>query len=160
MLASRCVSSVVARKSIDYQVLIIIAASIALGTAVEKTGLADQAANILIGLSGDHTIAALAMTYLIAMLFTSILSNTAAAVVLFPIAMATAASLDANPKTFAITLMIGATASFLTPISYQTNLMVYGPGGYRYADFLRIGAPLSLFVFALAMLIVPRVWPI
>lgn len=159
MLATRCVPGVVARKSIDYQVLIVIAASIALGAAVEKTGLATLAAERLIGLSSHHPLSALSILFLIATVFTSILSNTAAAVVLFPIAIATAKALGVSPMPYVITLMIGATASFATPIGYQTNLMVYGPGGYRFSDYLRIGLPLTLLVFIITLLIVPAIWP-
>ncbi len=159
MLLTKCTTSIVARKSINYQVLIVIAASIGLGIAVEKTGLAALAAERLIGLSGNEPLVSLAMLYIIAALFTSILSNTAAAVVLFPITIATAESLNVNPMPFVITLMIAATASFATPISYQTNLMVYGPGGYRFTDYLRVGLPLTALVFLITLTIVPNVWP-
>ncbi|MFK8068060.1 MAG: SLC13 family permease [Gammaproteobacteria bacterium] len=159
MLLTKCTTSIVARKSIDYQVLIVIAASIALGVAVEKTGLATLAADKLIGFSGSEPLIAMAMLFIVTALFTSILSNTAAAVVLFPIAIATAESLNVQPMPFVITLMIAATASFATPISYQTNLMVYGPGGYRFTDYMRIGLPLTVIVFLITLIIVPNVWP-
>ncbi len=160
MLITRCTTSVVARKSIDYQVLIVIAASIALGTAVEKTGLATLIAEKLIGFSGSQPMLALAMVFIATAIFTSILSNTAAAVVLFPIAMASAETLGVNPMPFVITLMIAATASFATPIGYQTNLMVYGPGGYRFSDYLKTGVPLTILVFIITLSIVPIVWPL
>ncbi len=159
MLLTRCTSSNVARKSVDYQVLIVIAASIALGAAVEKTGLASIFADKLIGLSGDQPMIALSMIFIVTAVFTSILSNTAAAVVLFPIAIATAETLGVSPMPFVITLMIAATASFATPISYQTNLMVYGPGGYKFTDYMRTGIPLTILVFLITLMIVPRVWP-
>ncbi len=159
MLLSRCTTSNVARKSIDFQVLIVIAASIALGTAVEKTGLASLAADNMIGISGNQPLVSLVMVFCVAAVFTSILSNTAAAVVLFPIVIATAESLGVNAIPFVITLMIASTASFSTPISYQTNLMVYGPGGYQFRDYLKIGLPLTLLVFIITMTIVPLVWP-
>ena len=159
MLLSRCTTSNVARKSVDFQVLIVIAASIALGTAVEKTGLASLAADNMIGISGNQPLVALVMVFCVAAVFTSILSNTAAAVVLFPIVLATAESLGVNAIPFVITLMIASTASFSTPISYQTNLMVYGPGGYQFRDYLKIGLPLTLLVFIITITIVPLVWP-
>ena len=159
MLLSRCTTSNVARKSVDFQVLIVIAASIALGTAVEKTGLASLAADNMIGISGNQPFVALVMVFCAAAVFTSILSNTAAAVVLFPIVIATAESLGVNAIPFVITLMIASTASFSTPISYQTNLMVYGPGGYQFRDYLKIGLPLTLLVFIITITIVPLVWP-
>ncbi len=159
MLLSRCTTSNVARKSVDFQVLIVIAASIALGTAVEKTGLASLVADNMIGISGNQPTVALVMVFCAAAVFTSILSNTAAAVVLFPIVIATAESLGVNAIPFVITLMIASTASFSTPISYQTNLMVYGPGGYQFRDYLKIGLPLTLLVFIITITIVPLVWP-
>jgi len=160
MLLSRCTTSIVARKSVDYQVLIVIAASIALGAAVEKTGLASLIAEKLIGLSGNQPLITLAVIFIVTAFFTSILSNTAAAVILFPITIAAAETLGVSPMPFVITLMIAATASFATPIGYQTNLMVYGPGGYRFTDYLRAGIPLTVLVFVVTLIIVPEIWPL
>ena len=92
-------------------------------------------------------------------LFTCFVTNNAAAVLVFPIAQATAAGLGVSLWPFVVTIMMGASASFATPIGYQTNLMVYGPGGYRFADYMRLGIPLVLLLGALTLLIVPRVWP-
>ena len=158
MLLTRCTSSNVARKSVDYQVLIVIAASIALGTAVEKTGLASLTAERLNSYSGNQPMVALSMVFVVTTIFTSILSNTAAAIVLFPIAIASAETLGVSPMPFVIALMVSATVSFATPIGYQTNLMVYGPGGYRFSDYLKIGLPLTLLTFVITMIIVPLTW--
>jgi di/tricarboxylate transporter len=86
------------------------------------------------------------------------LTNTAAAVLVFPIAMATAQTLDVNFMPFVITIMVAASASFATPLGYQTNLMVYGPGGYRFTDYLRIGIPLDLLIWGVTVTVTPWVW--
>ena len=91
-------------------------------------------------------------------IMTEIITNNAAAVLVFPIAMATAASLDLDPRAFAIAIAVGASASFMTPIGYQTNTMVYGPGGYRFGDYARLGFPLTLLVVVMVVWLVPRFW--
>jgi len=93
------------------------------------------------------------------MVLSAVVTNNAAAVLMFPVALATADRLGANVLPFAIVLMAGASASFATPLGYQTNLMVYGPGRYRFVDFLRIGVPLSILLWAVAVWVAPRVWP-
>ena len=94
------------------------------------------------------------------MFFTEMITNNGAAVLMFPVALATAASLDANVVTFAVCIMMAASASFSTPIGYQTNLMVYGPGGYRFTDYLRVGIPMNLLMALITLLIAPLVWPL
>jgi di/tricarboxylate transporter len=93
------------------------------------------------------------------MVFTNIITAKAAAVLFFPIAMATAARLGVNAMPFAVAVMLASAASFATPVGYQTNLMVYGPGGYRASDYLRLGGPLSLMIWGLTILIAPLAWP-
>ncbi|MEE9397916.1 MAG: SLC13 family permease, partial [Methylococcales bacterium] len=146
MIITRCTSAVIAGKSIDWHVLVVIASSIALGKAVEKTGLATRAAELF--LSGTHlgSTEVLISLFVFTALLTSVISNTAAAVLVFPIAVATSNALDISLTPLAITLMIAASASFATPIGYQTNLIVYGPGGYRFLDYLRIGIPITVLV--------------
>jgi di/tricarboxylate transporter len=112
----------------------------------------------VIRLAGDNPLAALVAVYLLTSFFTELITNNAAAVLLFPIALATAADLGLDPKPFVIAIMVAASASFATPLGYQTNLMVYGPGGYRFGDYLRIGLPLNLLMLLTTCLIVPRVW--
>ncbi len=158
MLLSGCTTGSIARKSIDWQVLIVIGASIAMGVAVQKTGLADLAASHLILAGVDDPEYALVKLFLLVVLFTSVLSNAAAAVILFPVAVATSQALDVSLLPFLVTLMIGASASFATPIGYQTNLMVYGPGGYRYSDFLKIGIPMTLLMGLILSVLVPVIW--
>jgi di/tricarboxylate transporter len=159
MLLSGCTTGAIARKSIDWQVLVVIGASIAMGSAVHKSGLADFIANTLIISASITPTIALIKLFLLTALFTSILSNAAAAVILFPIAVASSQALDVSLLPFVVTLMIAASASFATPIGYQTNLMVMGPGGYRFSDFLKIGLPMTLIMGAVIVTIVPLVWP-
>src|SRR5699024_11430434 len=101
----------------------------------------------------------LLMVYILTVLFTEVLTNDAAAVLMFPIGLAVSQQLGVNPMPFIITVMIGASASFITPIGYQTNMMVYGPGGYRFLDFTRVGASLAILAGVVDMLVVPHVWP-
>ncbi len=159
MLVTRCMSGTVARNSVDWQVLIVIAASFGLGKAMEVTGAAAAIAGSLVGLVGGNPWASLAVIYLITMIFTEILSNNGSAVLMFPIALATAASLEVNFMPFVVCVMVAASFGFATPIGYQTNLMVYGPGGYKFSDYLKLGIPLDLIMAVVAVSIAPFVWP-
>ena len=114
----------------------------------------------LLGIAGENPMLTLAAVYLTTMLCTELITNNAAAVLMFPIALETATGLEANPTPFVIAVMIAASASFITPFGYQTNLMVYGVGGYRFYDYVRFGLPLSIIVFMVTMLVVPQVWPL
>ena len=160
MLLTGCCSIATARRSINLQVLLVIAASIGIGHAMRNTGIAGAIAQSLIAMAGQKPLLVLAVVYIITLLFTETLTNVAAAVLVFPIAMATADNLGVNFMPFAIVTMVAASASFATPLGYQTNLMVYGPGGYRFSDYLRIGLPLDMLVGGTAILITPLVWPI
>ncbi len=159
MWASRCVTGTEARRSIDMQVLVVIGAAIGVGRAVLDSGLAGGVASGILGIVGQHPLLALAAVYLLTNVFTELITNNAAAVLMFPIALTTAHSLDANATPFAIAVMIAASASFATPIGYQTNLMVYGPGGYRFTDYLRVGLPLNALVMAVTLAVTPLVFP-
>lgn len=99
------------------------------------------------------------LVYVAAVIFTELITNNAAAVLIFPIAMASAAQLGSDPMPFVIATMIGASAGFITPIGYQTNMMVYGPGGYRFTDYVRLGLPLSLVVGTAVLYAIPYFWP-
>ncbi len=159
MLLTRCCSSREARRSVDWQVLIVIAASFALGTALETTGAAKAIASGVISLAAGHPWAALAVVYGVTMLFTELITNNAAAVLIFPIALATSRELGVSFQPFAVAIMMAASASFSTPIGYQTNLMVYGPGGYRFTDYFRVGIPLNLMLWAICSALIPWIWP-
>ena len=158
MLISRCLNIEDARRSIDYKVLIVIACAFGLGAAVQKVGLADIIANYALLIANGDPWLMLALVYLTTMMLTETITNNAAAIVMFPIAQSAAENLGINVAPFAIAVMIAASASFITPIGYQTNLMVFGPGGYRFIDYVKLGTPLSIIVACIALWIIPLVW--
>ncbi len=160
MIGFRCCTTGEARRSVDWSVLIVIGAAIGIGAAMDKSGAATSIASGLIDLAAGDKMLTLVCVYLATMFCTELITNNAAAVLMFPIAMQTATSLDCSPTPFVITVMIAASASFLTPFGYQTNLMVYGVGGYRAVDYLRFGLPLSLIVFLVTIIVVPWNWPL
>jgi di/tricarboxylate transporter len=159
MIGTRCTSSGAARRSPDWQVLVVIAASFGIGAALDISGAAQHIAGALIGLADNRPLAALALVFFVTALFSAVATNNVAAVLVFPIALAAAAAMQVSMLPFAITIMVAASASFATPIGYQTNLMVYSAGGYVFADFLRIGLPLTLLVCLVTLAVVPMVWP-
>jgi di/tricarboxylate transporter len=158
MILTRCITGREARRSVDWQILIVIAASFGLGSALQITGAAESIALSLVELaSGDRGIS-LSLMFAVTALLSAVATNNAAAVIMFPIALTTANNLGVSVMPFVITLMIAASTSFATPIGYQTNLMVYGVGGYRFSDYLRIGLPLTVLVGVTTVLVVPQVW--
>ncbi|MDO9227437.1 MAG: SLC13 family permease [Pseudomonadota bacterium] len=159
MLFASCTTASAARRAVDWQVLLVIAAAFGIGLALEKTGAANVVAGGLVGLAGDNPWATLALVFLATSLFTNLITNNAAAALMFPIALAAASRLDVSVLPFAIVIMKAASASFATPVGYQTNLMVMGPGGYAFADYLRMGIPLTVLSGILTVLIAPLVWP-
>jgi di/tricarboxylate transporter len=158
MIVTGCTDGRVARRAPDWQVLVVIATSFGIGAALDKTGAAGQLAGGIIGLAGGEPWAALALVFLTTSLLTSLATNNVAAVLVFPIALHAADAMGAAPEPFIVTLMVAASASFATPISYQTNLMVFNVGGYRFSDFLRAGLPLTLLVGLVTVGVVPLVW--
>jgi di/tricarboxylate transporter len=158
MIATRCLTAGQARRSMDWSLLVVIASSFGLGRALETTGAAQAIANALTNIAGGSPWLSLAVIYLITMFFTEIITNNGAAALMFPIALATATSLDVNFIPFVIAIMMAASASFSTPIGYQTNLMVYGPGGYRFTDYLRIGISLNFTAATVAITLIPLIW--
>ncbi|HMP76229.1 MAG TPA: SLC13 family permease [Kiritimatiellia bacterium] len=159
MLATGCCSFGQARRSVEWNVLLVIAAALGLGLAMEKSGAAAGLTGLLLGFTAENPWAALAMIYLATTLLTEIITNNGAAALIFPIAMGTAERLDVSPMPFLFCIMIGASASFATPIGYQTNLMVFGPGGYKFSDYLRIGTLMNILVGIVAVALAPWIWP-
>ena len=143
-----------ARRAVDLDVIIVIAGAFGLGAAMATTGLADQLAGLLIGALGflgpKGVLAGVVLTTVVLKAF---ITNNAAAVLMFPFALSAAGGVGLDQRAFAIAVAITASASFLTPIAYQTNLMVYGPGGYRFSDYARLGAPLTAVVVALILVL-------
>lgn len=158
MIATGCVSLGVARRSIEYPVLVGIAASFALGIALSESGAAALLAGWIGTVAGADPFWSLVVLYVATVVLTEVITNNAAGVLMFPIAMAVAQNAGANYLPYVVAVMIGASCGFITPIGYQTNLMVYGPGGYRFADYVRFGAPLSVLVGIATVIIVPRIW--
>lgn len=159
MIVTRCVNIRDARHLIKWDVLLVIAASIGLGTAMEKSGTAALIADSLIQLVGDSPTMLLIIIFTLTAGFSAVISNLAAAVLVFPIALASSEQLGVSMVPLAVTLMIAASASFATPIGYQTNLMVYGPGNYKFIDFVRAGLPLTVLVGVVTVSLVPLIWP-
>ncbi|MDC3332774.1 SLC13 family permease [bacterium] len=159
MLFTRCLRIQEARSSVDWQIILVIASSIGLGMAMDKTGAANAIAQGMVGLVVGSPIATLAAMFVLTALFSAVISNLAAAVILFPVAVAASQQLQVDLMPFAVTLMIGASACFATPIGYQTNLMVYGPGNYKFTDFVKMGIPLTVLVGITTIALVPIFWP-
>ena len=160
LLATRVLTLRQARNALDLDILVLIAAAFGLGAAVTESGLGDVIANGLVnGMSPLGTIGALAGVLIATMALTELISNNAAAALMFPIALSTASTVGASATPFIVTIMLGASLSFLTPIGYQTNLLVYGLGNYKFSDYTRLGIPLNLISVALIILLVPRVFP-
>ena len=157
--ATKCISLEFAQRSVDMRLLLAIGASLALGFALQKTGLAGLAAQGIMSLADGNPYINLLLLYVVTVIVTELITNNAAAVLMFPLAQSLSLELDASLLPFVMTIMFAASASFLTPFGYQTNLMVQGPGGYQFGDYFRVGILLSLLVGATVVFLVPIVWP-
>ena len=161
MVLSGCISTEEAYGAIEWNVLFLLAGMLALGAAMEKTGASTMLAGGMIdGLGGFGPIVLLAAFFGITMLLTEVMSNNATVALLLPIAITTAHAIDADPRAFMFAVAFAASSSFMTPVGYQTNTMIYGPGQYRFVDFLRVGAPLNLIFWVLGTLLIPWFWPL
>lgn len=154
MIATRAISTREARNSIDFDVLLVIAGAFGVAAAIEQSGLAmligHGVVEATLGLGWRWTLLGVVLA---TMILTEFISNNAAAALMFPIALATASEVGVDPRGFAIAVAVAASCSFLTPIGYQTNTMVYGPGGYRFGDYWRLGAPLTLVAVVIIVLV-------
>lgn len=161
ILLTRCIDSDEALEFVDGRLLAMILAMLAVGAGLEDAGavalIAKVASPLMTGLSPFATIL---LVYLLGMVLTEFLSNNAVAVIYTPIAIALAHQLGADPRPFAVAVMFSATLAFATPIGYQTNMMVYGPGGYKFLDFTRVGVPLNLITWLLCSALIPVFWPL
>jgi di/tricarboxylate transporter len=159
LIATGCVAGSEARRSVEWSTLVSIAAAFGIGEGIRLSG-ADQALAQLIVQAGASTpVLALVAFYVGTAFLTELITNNAAAALMFPFALSIAASLGVSPMPFAVAVMFAASASFATPIGYQTNLMVYGPGGYRFTDFLRLGLPLQVVVGIVTLTTIPWFFP-
>ena len=161
MVLSGCISTDEAYGAIEWNVLFLLAGMLALGAAMQKTGASTMLAGWMIdGVGGYGPIALVAAFFGATMLLTAVMSNNATVALLLPIAITTAQSLDVNPRTFMFAVVFAASSSFMTPVGYQTNTMIYGPGQYRFVDFIRVGGPLTLIFWVLGTLLIPWFWPL
>jgi len=160
MTLTHCLSLKDAYRSFQSEVLLLIVGTLALGLAMQKTGATELYSNAFLSLfEGKSPHMILFAIIVLTSIFTHILSNNATAVLLLPIAISTAVSLGVDPRPFIIGICFGASACYASPIGYQTNLLVYGPGGYRFSDFLKLGLPLNVIVVVIASLFIPVFWP-
>ncbi|MCP4020451.1 MAG: TRAP transporter large permease subunit [Desulfobacteraceae bacterium] len=155
MLLTGCMTMKEAANSISYSTLAVMAAAIGLEAAVSGTGLAHTIANILDSLGGGNPFVALAAVFIGAMFMSNFIAHAAAVALMFPIALSMASDMGTSFMPFAVVIMLGASYSFISPTGYQTNLMVYGPGGYKFTDFFIIGIPLTIVVCVLTILLTP-----
>lgn len=158
MIITRCTTGRIARRAVDWQVLIVIAASFGIASALQNSGAASAIAQWGISIAQGNPMLALTFVFVLTALFSTIATNNAAAVIMFPIALSTSESLGVSFLPFAVVIMVAASASFATPIGYQTNLMVFGAGGYHFKDYFYFGAPLTVIVGIVTISIVPLVW--
>ncbi len=159
LLVTKTITAEEAKKNIQFHVLLLIASAFGIGMAMTKSGLAKWIADGMLSIGEPYGIVVLILlVYLLTNIFTELITNSAAAVLMLPIGIEMASSLGVDYMGFAVTIAIAASASFITPIGYQTNLIVYGPGGYRFIDYIKVGTPLSLLVMIVTVSIVNVVW--
>lgn len=151
MVVCGCLRAADARASIDISILLVIGAGLGLSNAVEASGLGASLGQFILGLGAGSVLASLAAVYLVTVILTNLISNAAAAAIVFPLALATATQAHTDPMPFVLAVLFAASAAFATPIGYQTNLMIYGPGGYRFSDFVRFGLPLNIIAFIITI---------
>ena len=161
VLLTRCIEPQEAYQAIEWKVLFLIMGMLGLGLAVERSGLGETIANGLLGTVGaENPVLLIAGLYLLAALLTELISNNAVAALLAPLAIIIGQSAELDPKPLVVAVMFGASASFLTPIGYQTNTLVYGAGGYKFSDFGRVGLPLAIILWVIASFLIPYWWPL
>lgn len=161
MVLTRCLTLDEAYQAIDWKIIFLLGGVIGLGRALESSGLAGVGASLLV----DHfqvfgPIVVLSGFYLLTSLLTESMSNNATVVLLAPIALGTAGALGVDPRPFLIAVTVAASASFMTPVGYQTNTLIYGPGRYRFSDFVKVGGPLNVIFWILATVLIPLIWPL
>ena len=160
MVITGCINVKEAYTNIDWMVIFLIAGMIPMGIALQKSGLVTAAAEGLLSLLGALSpLFILSILYIGTVLLTSVLSNTATAIIVAPIGISMAISIGVNPKPFLMAIMFGASTSLITPIGYQTNTLVYSPGRYKFKDYLRVGLPLNIIAWLIVTLLVPVFWP-
>ncbi len=160
MVGCRCISTAEARKSVDWSVLLAIGASFGVGKALEVSGVAKLFAEQLVVITRPWgPTATMAAIYFGTMVLNELISNNAAAVLAFPFCLESARLLGVNERPFIMAVTLAASYAFASPVGYQTHMMVFGPGGYRFTDFMRVGIPLNLLMMTAAVILIPLIWP-
>jgi di/tricarboxylate transporter len=159
MVLTGCMTFRQAGHSLEFKALMIVACAIGLEAALTGSRLSEKIGGLLITIGGNDPYTALAVVFIGTIIIGAIINNVASAVFMFPIAMAMAGDLGVNGMPFAMTVLVGASSSFISPMGCQTNLMVYGPGGYKFTDFVKIGIPMTIIVGITTMIVAPMVWP-
>ncbi len=161
MVVAGCLKPDEVYPAVDWKVVLMLAGLIPLGTAIESTGLAAMLAKFIAAVFGHFgPVVFLSALYLATSLLTEVMSNSATAVLLAPIAISSAQAMGVDARPFLVAVMLAASSSFMTPVGYQTNTLIYGPGAYQFRDFLRVGTPLNLIFWVLATILIPRYWPL
>jgi len=161
LIATRCISGPAARQSVQIHVLVVIAAGLGIARAIDKTGAAAAIAHVLVSQAQVFgPVGVLAAIYFVTMATSELLHHAASAALMFPVAIAAAAESGVDPRSFVIAVALAASCAFASPVTYQTHLLVYGPGGYRFSDFVRVGLPLNLISAIVALTLIPRIWPL
>src|SRR5690606_32707209 len=160
VFATRCITPQEAYRRVEWTIIILIGSMLALGVAMERTGAAEYLASLVVQYAGGlGSIGLLTAFFVLAVILTQPMSNQAAAIVLLPVAIQTATQLGLNPRTFAMMIAVAASCSYITPLE-PACLMVYAPGRYRFIDFVKVGALLTVAIYAIAIILVPMVWPL
>ena len=161
LIATRCINGRIARQSVQWSILVVIGAGLGIAHAMDKTGAAAFVASTIAGAAGDlGPVTTLAVVYVASLLMAELLHHNAAVAIMFPIAVATASQVGADPKPFIMAVAFGGCCAFASPVAYQTHLIVYGPGGYRFTDFVKVGLPLDLVCAVVALVLIPTLWPL
>ncbi len=160
LVLTRCISLEQAYYSIDWKIIFLLAGSLSLGTALEKTGAAKLVSELIVNLAGSGgPLLVLSVFYLITLALTEVMSNTATAALITPIAIVTANALGVDSRPFLVAVMFAASLAFMSPIGYQTHLLVFNPGGYKVKDFIKVGTPLDILFWLLATFLIPVFFP-
>jgi di/tricarboxylate transporter len=160
MVVARCLTLEEAYQAIDWQVIFLLGGTLPLGLALQQSGTATWLVNtVMKPLIGAGPFVVLAGLYIVTAILTETMSNNAAAIILAPMALSSATVLGVSPRPFLVAITFAASTSFATPIGYQTNTMIYAPGGYRFFDYTRVGVPLNFLFWITATMLIPYLWP-